>query len=101
MTTRNGPAHSAGGAKVQKGLPQFLHTTGLDGDGEPMTTTICGVESLLGREYGDLRAVFTAHLPQSIKSKSTSASPAEVDNQEVLLKHDQSVAKLTAFRVSA
>jgi hypothetical protein len=40
-------------------------------------------------------------LPQSIKSKSTSASPAEVDNQEVLLRHDQSVAKLTAFRVSA
>lgn len=42
-----------------------------DDDGEPMTTATCGVGSLLARRYGDLRAVFAAHLPQSTKSKST------------------------------
>jgi hypothetical protein len=66
---------------VQKsrGLSQFLHTMAwFDGGGEPMTTTTCGVESLLARMYGDLRAVFTAHLPQLRR-----ASPAEVDAQEV------------------
>ena len=73
-------AHGVVVCKSPEDFPQFLHITGqFDSDGEPMTTTTCGVGSLLARRYGDLRAVFAAYLPQSIKSKPTSALPTEVD----------------------
>lgn len=64
-------AHS-GGVQKSRGLSRFSTSQAqFDDDDEPMTMATCGVGSLLARRYGDLRAVFAAHLPQSTKSKST------------------------------